>query len=46
VHVCPPYRRNAEFWSLKPVLLPGDAAAVRAGRLLKQMIETEQASAP
>jgi vanillate O-demethylase monooxygenase subunit len=37
---------DADFWSLKPVLLSGDAAAVRARRLLKQMIETEQASAP
>ena len=35
---------DAEFWSLKPVLLAGDAAAVRARRLLARMIEAETAS--
>jgi len=33
---------NAEFWSLKPVLLAGDAAAVRARRVLDAMIRKEQ----
>jgi vanillate O-demethylase monooxygenase subunit len=32
---------GADLWSLKPVLLPGDAAAVRARRLLQSMIERE-----
>jgi vanillate O-demethylase monooxygenase subunit len=31
-----------EFWSLSPVLLPVDAAAVRARRKLKQLIEMEK----
>lgn len=31
----------AEFWSLKPVLLPGDAGAVRVRRKLKALIEAE-----
>lgn len=34
---------NADFWSLKPVLLSGDAAAVRARRVLDAMIERESA---
>lgn len=29
---------NADFWSLKPVLLAGDAPAVRARRLLDRLI--------
>lgn len=33
---------NAEFWSLGPVLLPGDAGAVRARRVLDKLIEKEQ----
>jgi phenylpropionate dioxygenase-like ring-hydroxylating dioxygenase large terminal subunit len=33
----------AEFWSLKPVLLSGDAAAVRARRVLQQLITKEAA---
>lgn len=33
--------RGADIWSLKPVLLPGDAAAVRARRLLQQRIAAE-----
>jgi phenylpropionate dioxygenase-like ring-hydroxylating dioxygenase large terminal subunit len=36
---------GAEFWSLKPVLLEGDAAAVRARRRLAKMIADEQAPA-
>lgn len=36
---------DADFWSLKPVLLAGDAGAVRARRLLDKMIAAEQASA-
>lgn len=32
---------SAEFWSLKPVLLAGDAAAVRARRLMAQLIAAE-----
>lgn len=33
---------DADFWSLKPVLLAGDAAAVRARRVLDGLIRTEQ----
>jgi vanillate O-demethylase monooxygenase subunit len=33
---------GAEFWSLKPVLLPGDAGAVRVRRKLQQLIAQEQ----
>lgn len=33
---------EAEFWSQKPILLPGDAAAVRARRVLDQLIRNEQ----
>ncbi|MRW89793.1 Rieske 2Fe-2S domain-containing protein [Duganella sp. FT80W] len=33
---------GADFWSLKPVLLPGDAAAVRARRVLDGLIAAEQ----
>lgn len=32
---------NADFWGLKPVLLPGDAAGVRARRLLEKLISQE-----
>lgn len=32
----------ADFWSLKPVLLAGDAGAVRARRVLDKMIADEQ----
>lgn len=35
---------NADFWSLKPVLLPSDGASVRARRLLGQMITSENTS--
>ncbi|MNY74428.1 hypothetical protein D3C86_2134610 [compost metagenome] len=34
---------EADFWSLKPVLLPGDAAAVRARRALDKLILEETA---
>ena len=34
---------DAEFWSLKPILLPGDAGAVRALRALDKMIADEKA---
>lgn len=38
---------DSEFWSLKPVLLSGDAPAVRARRVLDSLIKAEQgASAP
>jgi phenylpropionate dioxygenase-like ring-hydroxylating dioxygenase large terminal subunit len=33
-----------DLFALKPVMLPGDAAAVRARRLLQSMIEKEQTS--
>ena len=33
---------DAEFWSLKPVLLSGDAPAVRARRVLDKLIAAEQ----
>ncbi|TDY15496.1 vanillate O-demethylase monooxygenase subunit [Paraburkholderia sp. BL6665CI2N2] len=36
---------ESEFWSLRPVLLPGDAAAVRARRALDKLIADEQRSA-
>jgi vanillate O-demethylase monooxygenase subunit len=36
---------DAEFWSLKPVLLAGDAAAVRARRKLAALMEAEGARA-
>ncbi len=36
---------GAEFWSLKPVLLRGDEAAVRARRILGRRIESEQGEA-
>lgn len=35
---------DAEFWSLKPVLLTGDAAAVRARRVLDKLIADEHAA--
>lgn len=34
---------DAEFWDLKPVLLAGDAGAVRARRVLDRLIAEEQA---
>ena len=34
----------AEFWSLKPVLLPGDAGAVRVRRKLQALVAKEQAA--
>lgn len=33
---------GTDFWSLKPVLLPGDAGAVRARRVLDKLIADEQ----
>lgn len=33
-----------EFWSLQPVLLSSDAAAVRARRVMDQLVKAEQAS--
>jgi vanillate O-demethylase monooxygenase subunit len=36
---------DADFWSLKPVLLAGDAGAVRARRVLDKMIADEQKAA-
>ena len=35
---------GADFWSLNPVLLEGDAAGVRARRVLSELIAAEQAS--
>jgi vanillate O-demethylase monooxygenase subunit len=34
---------NEEFWSLKPVLLPSDAGAVRVRRKMDALIKTERA---
>lgn len=34
---------DQEFWSMKPILLPSDAAAVRVRRVLKGLIEAEAA---
>lgn len=36
--------KGRDFWSLKPVLLGYDAGAVRTRRVLKEMIEREQAA--
>lgn len=33
--------RDNDFWSLKPVLLSGDAAAVRARRVMRKLIEDQ-----
>lgn len=33
-----------DFWSLNPVILRNDAAAIRVRRQLKQMIREEQAA--
>ena len=35
---------GADFWDLKPVILPGDAGAVRARRVLRKLIREEQAA--
>lgn len=35
---------TAEFWSLQPVLLPGDAGAVRVRRKLQQLVAQEQSA--
>ncbi|SFB38078.1 vanillate O-demethylase monooxygenase subunit [Pseudomonas sp. NFIX10] len=32
---------DSDFWSLKPVLLPGDAGAIRARRVLDGLIAKE-----
>jgi phenylpropionate dioxygenase-like ring-hydroxylating dioxygenase large terminal subunit len=37
---------DTDFWSLKPVLLPGDAGGVRARRALDKLIMAERKSAP
>lgn len=31
-----------DFWSLKPVLLPGDAAGMRVRRLLDRVIQSDR----
>ena len=36
---------EADFWSLRPVLLPGDAGAVRARRKLAALIDAERSAA-
>jgi phenylpropionate dioxygenase-like ring-hydroxylating dioxygenase large terminal subunit len=36
---------DAEFWSLNPIVLEGDAGAVRARRILRRLIREEQAAA-
>lgn len=35
---------DADFWSLKPVLLPGDVGAGRARRVLEKLIAAEEAA--
>ena len=35
----------AEFWSVKPVLLPSDAGAVQVRRKLKALVEAETSAA-
>jgi vanillate O-demethylase monooxygenase subunit len=37
---------GADFWDMKPLILAGDAGAVRARRILRKMIKEEQESAP
>lgn len=36
---------DSDFWALKPVLLPGDAGAVRARRVLDGLIAQEHEAA-
>jgi vanillate O-demethylase monooxygenase subunit len=36
---------DAEFWSMNPIVLEGDAGAVRARRILRRLIHEEQAAA-
>ncbi|MPV66792.1 aromatic ring-hydroxylating dioxygenase subunit alpha [Burkholderia sp. BE17] len=36
---------DRDFWSMKPILLPSDAAAVRVRRVLAAMLKAEQQSA-
>jgi vanillate O-demethylase monooxygenase subunit len=36
---------GAEFWSLKPILLPSDAGAVRMRRVLQRLLAEEQPQA-
>jgi phenylpropionate dioxygenase-like ring-hydroxylating dioxygenase large terminal subunit len=36
---------EAGFWSLKPIVLPGDAGGIRARRTLSRLIEQEQTDA-
>mgnify|MGYP001601314563 CR=1 FL=1 len=45
VQACQDMMGDADFWSLKPVLLANDAGAVRVRRLLRQLIESEQGAA-
>ncbi|MBT2321920.1 aromatic ring-hydroxylating dioxygenase subunit alpha [Variovorax paradoxus] len=35
---------DSDFWAMKPILLPGDAAAVRARRVLTALMKAEQDS--
>ena len=37
--------RGQDFWDLKPILLAGDAAGVRARRVLDQLIADEARAA-
>jgi vanillate O-demethylase monooxygenase subunit len=36
---------GADFWEMKPLILAGDAGAVRARRTLRNLIKEEQGSA-
>lgn len=36
---------GGEFWAMKPVILPGDAGAIRARRILRKLVSAEQAEA-
>ncbi|MGE3778066.1 MAG: Rieske 2Fe-2S domain-containing protein [Pirellulaceae bacterium] len=45
VQACQEMMGDADFWSLKPVLLANDAGAIRVRRLLRQLIEAEQGAA-
>ena len=36
----------AEFWSLRPIFLPGDEASTRARRIIEKLIKQESGAAP
>ena len=42
LRACQAGMRRGDFWSLKPVVLETDIAAVQARRILKKMLQREQ----